>query len=192
MEVTMQNTLISESILLPITQDQRRRLLRIDSEDFSSVLKKTMEDLSLAGQKVSLDYAERGIYALKQYYAVAMLDPANAHAVTVSIDPFWHSHILFTANYRHFCDEAVGEYMDHVPLDKNDTDKVTNVAQLYNYTLEVISKLFSRFDRDFWSPAITSADLICYHKGNREIYIDLQKDRLFEPVPRGQSWAYAE
>jgi len=183
--------LISKSIIAQITPDQMRRLERIDAEDFSLVMEKAIEDLAAMGVQVSTDYGRRGIHALKQYYAVAMLDPANAHSVTLPIDPFWHAHILFTAEYRRFCDDVIGEYMDHVPLDKQDSSKVKNVRQLYTYTLEVLPRLFSDIDQDFWPTAVTDADLICYHKGNTEIYPALQADRLFEPVPQGQAWAYA-
>jgi hypothetical protein len=182
---------VSSSVIARITNDQRRRLERIDAEDFSLVMNKAMEDLAATGIHVSKAYAQRGIYALKQYYAVAMLDPANAHSVTLPVDPFWHAHILFTAEYRHFCDEVIGEYMDHVPLDKRDRAKIENVRQLYDYTLAVLPKLFSDIDQEFWPAAVTDAELICYHKGNTEIYLDLQADRLFEPAPQGRAWAYA-
>lgn len=182
---------VSSSVIARITADQRKRLERIDAEDFSLVMDKAMEDLATTGIHVSLDYARRGIYALKQYYAVAMLDPANAHSVTVPIDPFWHAHILFTTEYRRFCDDVIGEYMDHVPLDKRDPNKVTNVRQLYGYTLEVLPALFADIDQEFWPTAVTDTDLICYHKGNTEIYAALQADRLFEPVPQGSAWAYS-
>lgn len=182
---------VSSSVIARITADQRKRLERIDAEDFSLVMNKAMEDLAATGVHVSLDYGQRGIYALKQYYAVAMLDPANAHSVTLPVDPFWHTHILFTAEYRCFCDDVIGEYMDHVPLDKRDAAKVSNVRQLYGYTLDVLPQLFADVDPEFWPAAVTDADLICYHKGNTEIYAALQADRLFEPIPQGQAWAYA-
>ena len=182
---------VSESVIARITFDQRRRIRRIDAEDFKLVMQKAMEDLAATGKRVSLEYAERAIYALKQYYVVAMLDPSNAHSVTLPIDPFWHAHILFTEQYRHFCDDVIGEYMDHVPLDRRDPAKVQNVKQLYSYTLEVLPKLFSDIDPEFWPTDVTDAELICYHKGNASIYLALQADRLFGPVPQGQAWAYA-
>lgn len=182
---------VSSSVIARITHNQRRRLERIDAEDFSLVMNKAMEDLAASGVHPSHDYGKRGIYALKQYYSVAMPDPANAHAVTLPIDPFWHAHILFTAEYRNFCNDVIGEYMDHVPLDKQDSKKVDNVRGLYDHTLEVLPKLFANIDRDFWPPIVTNNDLICYHKGNTTIYAALQADRLFEPVPQGRAWAYA-
>lgn len=186
----MQYPPISETIIAQITTDQHRRLKRIDAEDYSLVMEKAMEDLADRGRPVTREYASRGIYALKQYYAVAMLDPANAHSVTLPIDPFWHAHILFTAEYRAFCDDIVAQYMDHVPLDRRDYRKVENVRQLYDYTLGVLPQLFNDVNLEFWPPVVSDAELICYHKGNTEIYPALQPDRLFDPVARGQAWAY--
>jgi len=173
-----------------ITPDQHRRIQRIDAEDFDLVMLKVAEDLAATGKVVTRDYLERGIFALKQYYAVAMLDPANAHSITRPIDPFWHAHILCTAEYRKFCDDVVGEYMDHVPLDKRNPNKVKNVRQLYAYTIKIIPRLFLDIDLDFWPEASSDDDLICYHKGNQQIYRDLQRDRLFAPTPEGVAWAF--
>lgn len=183
---------IAHSILVPVTDDQSRRLERIDSENYSGVARKVAEDhLATFGRVLGSGYIERGIFALKQYYAIAMLDPANAHAVTLPIDPFWHAHILFTSQYRCFCDDVVGEYMDHVPLDKGDRRQVENVGQLYSYTLSKLPVLFDHVDAEFWPRQISEADLICYHKGNQSIYLALQADRLFEPSPAGRAWAFA-
>lgn len=182
---------VSLTLIAQVTSDQYRRLCRIDAEDFTLIAKKVAEDFKKLGVVVTQEYLDTGIYALKQYYAVAMLDPANAHAVTVPIDPFWHAHILFTAQYREFCADVVGEYMDHVPLNFDEQDEVKNVGQLYSYTLTIMPKLFDRIDEKFWPSQFSQADLICYHKGNSSIYLDLQADRLFEPAPEGQAWAYS-
>lgn len=182
---------VSESILVQVTSKQFQRLERIDAEDYSGVMRKVAEDhLLMTGKVLTDDHLVRGVYALKQYYAIAMLDPANAHAVTVPIDPFWHSHILFTVQYREFCNQVVGEYMDHVPLNRGDSRQIENVGQLYSYTLEKMSVLFGEIDGEFWQAQFTASDLICYHKGNQSIYKDLQPDRLFEPSIRGQAWAF--
>lgn len=181
---------VSSSIIAQVTANQMSRLRRIDAENYTLVAKKAAEGLGKTGVVVTKEYLERAIFALKQYYAVAMLDPANAHAVTFSIDPFWHAHILFTEQYRKFCDDVVGEYMDHVPLDHDDSEKVQNVRDLYDYTLDVLPKLFQDIDPIFWPQEVHRADLICYHKGNEDIYTCLQSDRLFEPTFSGSAWAY--
>lgn len=178
-------------IALPTTANQKARLQRIDEEDFSLVMKKVREELALQNIQVTDDYLIRGINALKQYYAIALLDPANAHAIPANLDPFWHMHILCTEQYFKFCNDVIGEYMHHMPLDRDDPAKVKNVSELYAYSLEMAPKLFHDPDRIFWAREFNQDDVICMHKGNQSIYLSIQKDRLFEPTPAGKTWAYA-
>ncbi len=182
---------LTSEVLSRITSDQMRRIRRIEEEDYRFVQSKTGEDLATQGVQVSRDYLERGIVALGQYYAVAVLDPANAHAVGVPVDPFWHAHILFTEQYCRFCDDVVGEYMHHVPLDRTDDSKVRNVCELYDYTLQVLPRFFVEVDPTFWPVATSDSEVICMHKGNQTMYPALQGSRFFPPIQAGTAWAYA-
>ena len=162
-----------------------RRIAIIDDEDFDQVLTLVRKEFTKEGRAVSDEYLARGIYALKQYYAIAMLDPANAHAVSVPVDPFWHAHILHTERYEIFCNAVVGEYMHHRPLNHASKTQVAVVRNLYGYTLEVLPKLFTNVEAEFWPQAHSDSALICKHRGNQEIYGALQPIRLFEPNPQG-------
>ncbi len=181
---------VIDGIIMPIHPQQRRRIAEIDAEDYSGVKRKTREFLMEIGNKPTDRYLDAGVYALKQYYAVAVLDPANAHAVPARVDPFWHAHILHTQQYVGFCDRVVGEYMHHTPLDPGNGDQVQNVRELYAYTLETMEKLFGEFDEKFWTDDLSDAAMICFHRGNQELYPRLQPYRLFEPNPRGRSHAF--
>jgi hypothetical protein len=110
-----------------------------------------------------------------------MLDPANAHAISRQLDPFWHAHILFTENYVAFCDKVVGEYMHHRPLDHANVPELRLVRRLYDYSAVVIRQIFSIVDDDFWPTKVNDVELICMHKGNQHLYREMQKYRLFEP-----------
>ncbi len=176
---------IFETLQVGIHPEQRRRLAVIDLEDFSGVERKVREHFVELGRELSAGYVERGIYALKQYYAVALLDPANAHAVSRVIDPFWHAHILHTEQYMEFCNRVVGEYMHHQPLDHARPDHVAIIRRLYGYTLEVLTRFFSVVSPEFWPNKVMDAELICMHKGNQTIYSLVQEYRLLEPSFRG-------
>jgi hypothetical protein len=165
------------------------RLHRIDNEDFRGTAKKVREHMSAIGSPVHDDYIVRGIFALKQYYAIALLDPANAHAVSRPIDPFWHSHLLHSELYQEFCDEVVGEYMHHRPLDHDNREHVAVIRRLYEYTVDVLPQVFKTIDPEFWPRKVSNADLICWHKGNQTIYLAVQPHRLFEPTSRGVGYA---
>lgn len=181
---------LSTLIKVDLHDNHLSRIEVIDNEDYSGVIRKTSEYFREIGKVVDEDYLLRGVMALKQYYAVALLDPANAHAVSVPVDPFWHSHILHTWQYSVFCQNVVGEYMHHQPLDRGNKKQVQNVSTLYDYTLEVLDKIFVHVDQDFWPTADSDGALICFHKGNVEIYSEVQPFRLFEPDNRGKSYAF--
>ncbi len=180
---------IFEALSLTIHPEQAKRLYFVDAEDYSDVVRKVMEYFSEIGFIPPPDYLERGIYALKQYYAVALLDPANAHAVSVPVDPFWHFHVLHSEKYMDFCERVIGEYMHHRPLDRSKKPNLEAVRRLYSYTLDVLPQIFSTVDLEFWPQDLSDAAIICWHKGNQEIYPQVQPYRLFEPTPRGIGYA---
>ena len=173
------------SLKTPVHPEQLKRLTHIDGEDYSHICEKVQEHLEIVRVSLSANFLERGVFALKQYYAVALLDPANAHALSRALDPFWHFHVLRTEQYTEFCSRVVGEYMHHRPLERGNVEHIRVMRRLYDYTFEVISKLFSEVDKEFWPEELSDSDLICWHKGNQTIYMDLQKYRLFDPTPRG-------
>lgn len=155
-------TLLS-TIKLPLNDFHVARVERIDAEDFSGVRRKVREDFSKMGQEVDEDYLDEGILALKQYYAVALLDPANEHAVSDVIDPFWHAHILHTANYIAFGNEVFGQYIPHEPLDHADASAMARVARLYRYTSTKYRNMFSYINDDFYPVAVPAARQCCTH-----------------------------
>jgi hypothetical protein len=176
---------LTDFLKAPVHQEQRERLSYIDREDYSRVCTKVQEYLEIVGAPTAGYHLERGVFSLKQYYAVALLDPANAHALSRALDPFWHFHVLHTEQYTEFCQKVVGEYMHHRPLNRGNQEHMRAVRRLYEYTHEVLTKLFSKIDSEFWPAEIAEEDLICMHKGNQGIYLEIQKHRLFEPSSRG-------
>lgn len=150
------------SIKVQLNAFHLKKLMAIDEFDFSKVSEKTQQDLLSEGTKVEHAYFEKGILALKQYYAVALFDPKNMHAVSNVVDPFWHNHILFTKDYVEFCDQIYGHYVHHTPLNKSDDAAVRKVQTLYEYTLDIYSKLFNRIDAFFWPP-VAKDNLVCTH-----------------------------
>lgn len=165
-----------------VNLEHLKRIARIDAEDFSKLKAKIRRDALKEGKNFSDQYLEDGLLALKQYYAVAMLDPANAHAISAELDPFWHAHMLFSEEYSKFCDDVVGEYMHHKPLLHDDEADVDKVETLYNYTVKVLPELFTEVSPKFWPGKVERLELICMHKGNQDMYSGLQSIRLYEPV----------
>lgn len=166
------------TIAVPLTVYQAEKVERIDREDFDSMLWKVSEELSArTGVVPDQGFLEQGVLALKQYYAVALLDPKNRHAVSASIDPFWHAHILHTRQYLAFCDEVFGQYVHHDPLDRADTEKFATVHDLYVYTSRVYDEMFLWVDRGFFPVVPSVTDVVCMHYDISDP--QLRKDTVF-------------
>ncbi len=88
------------------------------------------------------------------------------HAVSDSVDPFWHAHILHTHDYMEFCDRAVGGYMHHDPLDHANAARLGRVARLYSYTTECFDHFFTSANPEFFPKALPEPRLICVHFGD--------------------------
>ena len=158
MEHTILDTLNPDVAILPLHMD---RLKALDKEDLGFVRKKVALLLKQQGANPTDDYLDRGILALKQYYAVAILDAANAHAISQAIDPFWHAHLLFTERYQEFCERTAGYLMSHEPLDFEHQGQVNHAMALYGYTLEVLGPRM-KLDPEFWTP-MSLESVMCSH-----------------------------
>src|SRR5256885_7830936 len=71
-----------DTIVIPVTPFHQERLVIIDQEDYSGVEWKARDELEKQGRVVTDEYMDEGILALKQYYAGALLDSRNEHAVS--------------------------------------------------------------------------------------------------------------
>ena len=142
------------------------KIALIDATDFSGVRRKTREGFVERGILVDENYLNEGILALKQYYAIAILDPLNMHVVSDKVDPFWHAHILHTEEYVDFCNRTVGSYMHHSPLDHGRPKHVEGVNRLYRYTAKCFRHFFAYVNLEFFPMELKEDNLICVHFGN--------------------------
>lgn len=142
-----------DNIAIPVSEFHAERIRKIDDFDYGKVAKKV--SMSLEG--VTPSYVQQGIENLKLYYVIALLDPLNAHAVSKTVDPFWHAHILFTKDYINFCDDVFGQYIQHDPLDQDDSARVAHIANLYDYTLSLYGKIFKQVNPEWWPPQTMAA-----------------------------------
>ena len=177
-----------DSLVVNVHEEHGRRLEVIDKEDYSGIVWKVREFyVAEHGHEPTQQYLESGVYGLKQYYAVALLDPLNAHAVSAKIDPFWHAHILHTQQYVDFCEKVMGRYVHHVPLDSDNARQVENIGILYNYTIEVVENLFGVTDEENWPTSGVDFHLICFHNKR---YPEVDHLALFSESERGVAYAF--
>lgn len=159
----MFNKTLLGTIKAPVQALHQERLGLIDEADYSGVRRKVREELEKQNIIVTDDFLDEGVLSLKQYYAVALLDPNNEHAVSDVIDPFWHAHILHTKEYAGFCDRVFGHFVHHTPLNHEDLPAVKHVAKLYAHTSKVYKELFNYVNASFYPDAMPEVRLICMH-----------------------------
>lgn len=157
---------IKPGVLARMNDDLKGRLSVIDEHDFSGVCRKVREDAEKQGQTVTEQQLDVGVLALKQYYAIALIDGHNMHAVAGQVDPFWHAHILHTRQYSQFCDDIAGRYLHHEPLDHSRPADVDYVKRLYEYTLAKYGECFNSFDAGLHPEDPDFCDLVCLHGGD--------------------------
>jgi hypothetical protein len=160
---------------------QISKIVEIDNlinEDAVFIKRKVVEDFEEKSLRIDDDTLNEGIFNLKLYYVVALLDPKNRHAVSERVDPFWHSHILHTELYHKFCNKVFNQYVHHKPLNKMDIKACEEVDRLYSYTLDVYHNIFKKELIDgLWWP---ENNQVCTHM---DLYDpDIFKEGLFERV----------
>lgn len=171
-------TLIMTACHPRITDEHQRLLAYIDGCNFNPYFERGVH---LGLIRSNADQSAM-IYALKQYYAICMLDPGNGHVISPVLDPLWYAHMLSIEEYREFCVEVVGEYMHHTPLTKDDVEANAKVEKLYDYTLECLCECFTTVDERMWPP-LANDRLTCLHRGNETLYPKMQAIRVFNPIP---------
>src|SRR5687768_7434821 len=101
-----------DSLNIKITYQHYIALQMIDLHDFSLVKRKVAQEHEIDDN----NYLDTGIVYLKRYYAIHILDPLNPPAMSKPVDPFWHTHVLYSEDYIGFCNQVFGEYIHHIPL----------------------------------------------------------------------------
>ncbi|MEO8637821.1 MAG: hypothetical protein ABI430_02890 [Candidatus Taylorbacteria bacterium] len=169
---------VADTVQIKVSDRQMGLLRRVDSEDYSRIAKKA--ELDLRSQGVTPMESERAIYALKQYYAVAVINPQNMHAIGYMVDPYWHAHILHTERYEQFCREAIGYFMHHRPLDHDEEQKVAAICELYDYTLDILNVIFNgHVDQAFWEKDPPTNRVMCSH--SESPLLAIPGEEQFEP-----------
>lgn len=82
----------------------------IDSYDFS-FLKDRFSDKVASSDKQFLEIQQE----FKRFVKMMLKFKGPLAVLGQKIDEFWHTFILFTPQYRQFCDNVLGRYIDHQP-----------------------------------------------------------------------------
>ena len=127
--------------------------MKIQSYDFG-FLKDRFEEVHSGRESFSETVNE-----LKRFFRLAVKYDEPIAMVSDAVDKLWHTFLIFTPQYRRFCDDAFGEFIDHQPH-TGDTpvpeEALTNFFNLYTreygepgpiwiskYPAEIVDKLKS-------------------------------------------------
>lgn len=92
--------------------------------------------------------------ALKDWFSIFEFNTRGSQFYdfpSSEVDELWHMFILFTKDYREFCEEYLGQFLDHVPLSEENTNN-TNLKNLMATFKEVRLKnkgLLFKIDETF-------------------------------------------
>lgn len=104
-----------------------------------AILNRYMRDFG--GSKES---ASECFLALKQYLVICGISSTATKQSSDSVDQMWHTFILFTKDYRDFCDSYIGRFIDHDPIGGADTEP-------FSKTLELVKEIFGEVNPKYWS-----------------------------------------
>jgi len=91
---------------------------------------------------VSPETAARRFDGLKQFMLVAAVMPGRK-VTSPDIDAMWHTFLLFTKDYRQFCTDYLGTFIEHEPFE-------SAAPWAYDRTREQALALVGSLDKELW------------------------------------------
>jgi hypothetical protein len=91
---------------------------------------------------VSLEEARRGFQAFKEFMVVCAVKP-GPKITSDPIDSMWHTFLLFTKEYRAFCEEYLGRFINHEPFESPS-------PSTYMETRQFAQQFFGKLDEELW------------------------------------------
>lgn len=108
----------------------------------------------------SKEFTLRVIEEYKKFVYLSRIQPV---APSYEIDQVWHTHLLFTKDYKKMCDEVLGVLLHHNPIEKKEV-RTTGKDQ-YQETKRLYKEIFN---------ATPPADIWTDWKKTNYSYIDLE------------------
>lgn len=91
---------------------------------------------------VSSDVAAQRFEGFKQFMVVCAMKP-GPKVTSDAIDSVWHSFLLFTSDYRAFCTDYLGRFINHEPFEHPN-------PLAYHHTRSFAEGLFGALDERLW------------------------------------------
>lgn len=94
---------------------------------------------------VSLEQARKSFEALKEFMIICAVKP-GPKVTSDPIDSMWHTFLLFTKDYKFFCEEYLGRFIDHEPFE-------VPAPSTYLDTRSFAQQYFGKLDELLWPTA---------------------------------------
>lgn len=99
-----------------MTEAQARKLVM--ELDLTNVRKSLLKPKWDGGMGWTDKYAARVEMLYRGFLFVCWKFKNKEHVPSRMVDMYWHTHILYTKDYRAFCKKLYGKYLDHTPNPK--------------------------------------------------------------------------
>jgi len=93
-----------------LTNNQLRKVRAIESYDLWFVAERLKQDGTIEPYLI-----DEVVTEFKRYMALVALGYKGLAMISRKIDEVWHSFILFTFEYQHFCKQVFGKFIHHAP-----------------------------------------------------------------------------
>jgi hypothetical protein len=100
----------------------------------------------------TMPVALRRATELKRYLSISAQHPGHRFPMVQSLDPLWHTFIIFTREYHEFCNLLGAGYLHHAPH-VGDVD-VCAMRQDYRRFLDIYKRTFGPPPGDIWPEEI--------------------------------------
>lgn len=132
------------------SREQLRKLNLISNVDFTRVKGRMNVDYPTSPELMDQFELE-----VKRFLALIAFDDGGRHVASEKIDTMWHYFVLHTVEYRRFCKETFGVFIEHVPI--LPCEKPT-LAKGYAHTKDRYAQLFGPPSPELWG----RNDQICW------------------------------
>jgi hypothetical protein len=96
-------------------------------------------------------YADRAVDQTLAFLAAYGTDPQTPRRPSAAVDLAWHTFLLFTRDYAHFCQTVARQFVHHVPDDSPSSDEANLTPNAA--TMAWIEQAGFHVDRELWTAA---------------------------------------
>jgi len=133
-----------------VALDERKEqmLRKIEDYDLTYLLENLIGRIGLSG-----DDAAEAVFELKRYFGIIALQDSPLGIPQDSVvDEAWHEFIVFTSQYKKFCKEVFGEFIEHQPRTKQflvPRSALYNLVNCYKKYYGKMGKAWGTLRNDF-------------------------------------------